>query len=91
MPNTRDFTPDELDEMDVNPWNCVATWVVDERRWSIDKAVVFEHEGSFWQVIYSDPATEMQEGQDVWDDQSTVTATQVEKHEVTVERWMPVA
>lgn len=89
MATTRLFSRAELDELEL-PWTHVDAWVVNEGRWSVDKAVVFEFEGIFWQVEAAFPATEMQEGQDPWNDQETVAATLVEKREVAIECWMPV-
>jgi hypothetical protein len=90
---TRDFTVGDLEEMDL-PWTNLGSEVVSEHRWYTRKTAVFEHEGAFWQVEYMDPASELQEGQDLWDngddEDAVVTATQVEKRPVTVERWFPV-
>lgn len=89
MTITREFTRDELDELEL-PWAYVDAEVIDERRWSIVKEVIFEFENKFWMIVADFPATEMQEGQDPWNDEDSVTATQVEKREVTVEKWVAV-
>lgn len=89
MSITREFTREELDELEL-PWAFIDSEVIDERRWSIVKEIIFEFEGKFWMVVADIPATELQEGNDPWNYANVVTATQVEKREVTVERWVPV-
>lgn len=85
---TRDLTVDELEELGL-PWEKLASEVVSEHRWYTRRTAVFEHEGAFWQVEFMDPASELQEGQEIWDS-TVVTAVQVEKRPVTVVRWFPV-
>lgn len=40
----------------------------DKHRWHTDEWFVFEQDGKFYEFLYMEPATEMQEGQDVWED-----------------------
>jgi hypothetical protein len=35
--------------------------IVGERRWSIERRMVFSHDGHYWAVNYETPATEMQD------------------------------
>jgi hypothetical protein len=62
----------------------------DSRRWYTVRRVVFFHGDAFWEVFYNKPATEMQEGQDMFDDASDVKATQVKPQMVSAVTFVPV-
>lgn len=83
----RTFTVDELEEMDL-PYSSIEEWPGEEHRWWVQKFFVFEHEGKFWRAWYADPATELQEGQDIWDDKTEIDAIEVVQREVLVRRWV---
>lgn len=92
--NTRTFTHDELEDLELN-WSTGGAPIVQctprhKRRWYTVMRIVFEHDGAFWQIDRMDPATEMQEGQDRWES-DPVVATQVEPYEATVIRYRPVS
>ena len=87
---TRTFTHDELKELDLD-WRdhgglIVSCESIDKARWYTLMRIVFEHDGSLWEIFRMDPATEMQEGQDIWD-MDPVTAYQVEPYEATVTKY----
>lgn len=95
MTNTRTFTTEQLDELDIGPWNCVASIPGDKARWYTWLDLIFEHEGQYWMVAYMEPATEMQDGQEVWYEEPVdgaygVKATEVHKVPQIVETWKPV-
>ena len=85
----RVFTREELDALDL-PWKNIHSEEVNQHRWYTTRTAVFECDGKTWEVMYCDPATEMQEGIDAWGEEDTVTATEVHKVPVMVERWVPV-
>lgn len=91
---TRMFTVEELEDLGL-PYgfnkdvSLLGTVDVEEARWGTRRLAIFEHEGTFWSVPYYDPATEMQEGMDIWEGQDPVQATEVHKELVQVERWVP--
>lgn len=85
---TRTFTRAELEALDVTCEN-VHSVVIDEGRWSNTTAVVFAHEGAHYRVTYDDPATEMQEGQDIWGGRDQVEAIEVVPRSVVTMRWKP--
>ncbi len=92
MPYTRIFSTEFLEEELDFPWgdSVVFTEFQDSGRWAENWKGVFELEGEFWEVSFELPATEMQEGQGMWCEQSQVKATRVEEREVTVKKWLPV-
>lgn len=90
---TRGFSHDELEELGLD-WKrsgppVIECETIDKRRWYSVMRIVFRHDGAFWQINRSDPATEMQEGQDIWID-DPVKAVQVEPYEATVTKYRPV-
>lgn len=90
---TRTFTTDELEDLDVTAGGkCVRSdEIVDQKRWANVRHIVFEHEGSLWQVTYYEGATESQEsGWGYGYEPETVEATQVEPYETTVTKYRPV-
>lgn len=92
---TRTFTRDELEEMGLPDCShTVHVEQVDERRWyrwySIHHCIFrADDDGPLWRVKYYEPLTELQE-HDTWNDQETITATQVEPYTVEVIRYRPV-
>lgn len=86
---TQFFTRAQLDELDVTYEN-LHREIVTTNRWSNTVEVVFEHDGRHWQVEFEEPATEMQEGQDVWSGRDEIQAVEVHQMPVTVTAWQPV-
>lgn len=43
------------------------TYTGDDHRWHTDRYYVFERDGRLFEFLYMEPATEMQDGQDVWE------------------------
>lgn len=89
----RTFTQDELEDLGL-PYGGVkggakilATEDVEEARWGTRRIVVFEHDSKVWAVQFYDPATEMQEGMDIWEE-DPVVATEMRPEQVTVTRWV---
>ena len=90
---TRKFTVEELEEVYDLPYDAVYEDTVDKRRWySVMELVFLADDGKHYMVDYMDPATEMQEGQERWDEdsQGLVEAILVEPKEVTTIEWRPV-
>lgn len=89
---TRNFTVEELEEEYDLPWGAIYEETVDKRRWySVLELVFLADDGKHYMVDYMDPATEMQDGQDRWEDsRGYVEATQVEPVEVTTIAWEAV-
>lgn len=90
---TREFSHEELEELELD-WRTSGgvvkeSEVYDRMRWAAVLRIVFAYDGAFWQIDRMDPATEMQEGQDIWD-ADPVVATRVEPYEVTVTKYRPV-
>jgi len=89
---TRNFTVEELEEDYDLPYGAVYEETIDKRRWYSVLELVFKaDDDKYYMVDYMDPATEMQEGQDRWDDYSGhVEATLVEPIEVVTVKWQAV-
>lgn len=89
---TRNFTVEELEEKYDLPWNPIYEETVDKRRWySVLELVFLADDGKHYMVDYMDPATEMQDGQDRWEDsRGYVEAIQVEPIEVITVKWESV-
>jgi hypothetical protein len=89
----REFTVEELEEEYDLPYDAVSNEELDKHRWYTVRELVFKaDDGFFYEVSYMDPATEMQEGQDRWDEdhRGKVEAIRVEAKEVTAVEWVPV-
>jgi hypothetical protein len=86
---TRDFTQEELEDLDI-PYSINGTdRVLDENyKWSSYWHGVFEFENAMWLINWAEGANQYDEV-DLWDD-FPVTAVQVEKAEVTRMEWVPV-
>lgn len=76
---------------DHEDWDEVTSEVIDNTRWSVLKEGVFKHlpTGKFYQVNWSEGATEMQD-EAPFDYDDEVTFDEVELKEVTVEKWVLV-
>ena len=81
----RDFLRDELDL----PGQCIDEEIVRHSRWRVHYRGVFAHEGKHYMVNWSVGATEMQD-EAPWEYQPQVTATEVEKRQVLMDKWVPV-
>jgi len=59
----------------------------DKHRWFTDFYVTFFYQGKFYQVMYMEPASESQDGQDRWEFERTkeVDLPEVFRHSKTVE------
>lgn len=89
MAITRDFTEEELEELDAR-YSPVDEEMVGRSRWGIFYDTVFEDaNGDYWQFTWEDGATESQD-YDSFDYDKTVTCTKVVKQLVEVEKWVPV-
>lgn len=92
--STRTFKVEELEALDIGPWNCLANIEGDGHRWYTVRHLIFEYEGRYWAVDYMDPASEIQEDQTKWtdsdNDDDLVTAVEVHQVAVTVKQWQPV-
>lgn len=86
---TRKFTVEELEEKYDLPWNPIYEETIDKRRWySVVELVFKADDGLHYTVYYMDPATEMQDGQDRWEDsRGYVEGIQVEPVEVVTVKW----
>ena len=80
-----DFLRDELDL----PFTAVEDEIIDNSRWSIHHAIIFEHAGKFYRTCYSVGATECQD-ESPWEYEDEVDCTEVVQKEVTVTAWAPV-
>ena len=90
---TRKFTVEELEEVYDLPYEAIHQDTVDKRRWySVVELVFLADDEKHYMVDYMDPATEMQEGQERWDEDSKgfVEAILVEPVEVKTIEWQPV-
>jgi hypothetical protein len=85
---TRKFTATELEELGVRS-NYILRTIVGEQRWSLDVELVFKHEGRYWRVAASEPATEYQD-EDPWYDQTEVIADEVVLAPVTELKWCEI-
>ena len=83
------FTRDQLDELDL-PDNLSDTEVIDEGRWSLTKTGIADFNGRHYRFEFEEPATEMQEGLDPWNDADQVEAVEVRQEQVVVTKWIPV-
>jgi hypothetical protein len=93
MAITRKFTVEELEEEYDLPYGAVYEDTVDKRRWySVLELVFLADDGKHYMVDYMDPATEQQEGQERWyeDSQGLVEAILVEPKEVITVQWVAV-
>ena len=91
---TRTFTHDELEDLSLD-WSTAGDPIVSceaygKHRWYTVMRIVFTYEDALWQIERMDPATEIQEGQDIWSS-DPVVATQVEPYEVPVIKYRPVS
>lgn len=98
----RRFTRDELDEMglphgyDGEPGKeatIVQEQQLDTRRWVSVHEVIFRapDDGKLYAVAYQQGLTESQDDTDPWFYDDTVTADEMEPHEVTVTTYRKVA
>lgn len=90
MVATKYFSQDELEELGI-PYDEVpgSVEILDQRRWYNVKRGVFEIDGKHYAIKWNEPATELQEGQNIWNE-DPVLAVEVEEREVTVKKWVPV-
>lgn len=88
MAITRDFTEEELEELDAR-YSPVDEDIVGRTRWGILYDTVFKDEnGDHWQFTWEDGATESQD-YDSFDFDNKVKATKVVKKSVVVDKWVP--
>ena len=59
-------------------------------RWTLRRRAIVEHEGKFYEVMYSQGATEMQD-EDPWEYQDEIECQEVQKVSKTIEVWEPVS
>lgn len=86
MSATRVFTRDELEKLDV-PWTHIHDETWDSTRWTEIRRCVFRTgDGKTYRVSYETGLTEFQNC-DLWDDETEITAEEVELREVTITRW----
>lgn len=86
---TKNFDREYLEEIGL-PYNALFQQDLEERRWGTMVRCVFQHEGKLWAVDWYRPATEMQEGQDDWDDQDPVPGYRVAPQPHITVSWEPV-
>ena len=90
MAVTREFTSEELEELDAQ-YSPVDEEIVGRSRWGVIYDTVFQDEkGDHWQFTWEDGATEYQDYDSV-SDEDTTTCTKVEKKSVVVDKWVPVS
>lgn len=89
-PGTRSFTVDELNELEVTTHGdaVLLDEEHDKRRWYTYRRVVFKAHGQLWSVCYREPASEIQEDIEPFDD-DPVIATLMEPYEITVTKYRP--
>lgn len=84
------FSKDYLkDELNLPYDNAIVDRIIDTTRWSIIHEIVFEDNGKFYQTIYSEGATEMQDERP-WEYEDEIECTEVELREVKLKKWVPV-
>jgi hypothetical protein len=97
--NTREFTRDELEALGIpdewdsaHPVERLHEEQIGTRRWVSMHQVVFRarDDGKAWSVTYDRGLTESQDCTDPWGYRDTITAVEMEPHEVTVTEWRPV-
>lgn len=71
------------------PYNALEDKIVNSKRWSLIREIIFEYDSKFYRTSYSQGATEMQE-EEPWEYIDEVECTEVIKKEVTVMQWVPV-
>jgi len=87
---TKKFSKEYLMEELGLPYNSVEKTLVDSGRWALTYEIVFQDvDGKYWQTYYNTGATEMQY-EPPWEYEDEVECTEVEKRQVTVEKWMPI-
>ena len=64
--------------------------IVGKRRWSIEYAEIFEHEGKFYRTRYNVGATEMQDESPYENDADEIECPEVHKVSKMVDVWEPV-
>lgn len=98
----RTFTREQLEEMGVPyGWDAepgkeaeiLREQQTDTRRWVSWHEVLFvaPDDGKVYAVDYQQGLTESQDGVDLWDDEDTITAVEMEPYEITVTEWREVA
>lgn len=98
MATTRTFTREQFEDWEF-PYDAppggkiISKEITETKRWSVVKEITFtlpdQEPGTAWQVDAYYPATEMQEGQDLWNEDKEITATLVREVEKTVKVWEP--
>jgi hypothetical protein len=99
---TREFTREQLEEMGVPyEWDAepgkeaeiLRERQTDTRRWVSWHECLFRapDDGKVYAVEYQQGLTEQQDGTDLWDEEDTVTAVEMESYEITVTEWREVA
>jgi len=97
MAITRTFTVQELDALglpDKLPKDRVLLdEFFQEYRWEIENRLVFRSpdDEQIYEIYYRTPSTEMGEGEDPWNDASSVDATLVEQRTLFRQDWRPVS
>jgi hypothetical protein len=90
---TRVITREQAEEWDLSydaPGK-LADEFIEKRRWYSWRRVIFTapDDGLTYAASYRDPASEIQEDLDPWDDAKEVTLTRYESYEKTVTAWRP--
>lgn len=95
MSITRTITREQAEEWDLSagPPGALADEFIERRRWYSWRRVIFTapDDGLVYAANYRDPASEIQEDMDPWDDAETVTLTRYETYEKTVTAWREVS
>lgn len=87
MNNTREFTPEELEDMGL-PWGCLWRQQVSSTRWTEVWHGTFDYEGATWLIRWGTGLTEEQ-AIGPWDEEATITAHRAEPYEHVETRWRP--
>jgi len=80
---TREYLVDELEL----PYAALSDIVVGTSRWVVEREIIFESDGRFYQTSYSEGATENQY-QPPWEYEKRIACHEVELKEVMVEKWV---
>jgi hypothetical protein len=93
MTVTREFTEDDIEDLDL-PSECHTSWMNgDDHRWSYGMSGVFEFEESNWEIDWQIGASEEQDSNIYpWDSyEFPITATKVVLLPVVVQKWVPAS
>jgi hypothetical protein len=71
------------------PDSAITDEIVGKRRWTITHKITFAYEGKYYQALYSEGATEMQD-EGPWEYEPEVECTEVQQVERVVKVWEPI-